>query len=131
MIREGESCRNLQRCPEAEGPALDPCIRGADNNVTGEWILLEEEVERLIEPSFGNPPGDQRPLGKIVGNQWLADTPDRSSLQHGTDPCDHGLQRLARLLRDNGEGILVESRYLVLGDGEDGRVDGVVVLDWK
>ena len=131
MTCQGKSGRNLEGGPETERSSFDSGIRGAHNDMSRKGILFEEKVKGGFQFLLRHTPGDEGSLGKIVGDQGLPDPADRSRLKHGPDACEDGIKGLSRLFGNFGKGILMESGYLILRDGKNGGVNGIVVLDGK
>ena len=74
-------------------------------------------------------PGNERAIGKIGCEQGLPDAPDRARAQHRDDSLEHGLDRQSRSLRNFPKRLAHETGDFVLRNGEDARVDRIVMLD--
>src|SRR5215467_12794543 len=123
MRLERESLRSLYRGPELIIGAGADGISRAEYHVTRKRIALKHPVERLIDLFFGKLPCHQRALGQVSGEQSLADTPDCSRTQHGSNARHHILDTHARAARNLLERFANKSFDLVFRNGENFRVD--------
>ena len=93
--------------------------------MAGKWILAEHVLERGVEPFRRDLPRDERALREAGGEQRLPDAADRSGAQHRRDAFDDDVDVEAGTLRDLPKRIRLKSAQPILGDGQDGRIDGV------
>ena len=94
--------------------------------MAGERVALEHEVERLVQTLLGHLPGDQRALREVRREERLADAAYRPRCEQCPHAFDYGFDGDAGAARDLAEGVSLEALELVLGDGEDGGVYGVI-----
>jgi len=117
--------RHFEGGPKAEVAAADLPVGAAKHDVTAERVLLEKEVEGGVELVRRQLPGDEGPLGQLVGKQGLSHTTNDAGGEHGADAFHDGVKGHAALLRDELEGMLVEALHAVLAHGEDLGVHGI------
>ena len=97
--------------------------------MTGKRVLLRHEVKRGGQRFLRHFPSDERAVRKLGGKQRLPHPADHAGFDHRPDPLDHDLQRHPGFLRDHVERLALETGDEVLGDGQDGCVDGLGVFD--
>ena len=129
MTLQRKAVRHFQRRPEFVFRARRDRISRAQNDVTGKRIALRHPIEGRVDLFRRHFPGDERAIGEIGREQRLPDAPDRARPQHRDDSLEHRLDRQPGALRDLGKRFADEAGDLVLGDGENARVDRVVMLD--
>ncbi len=131
VVLERKSARNLQGRPKFVFGARRDRVGRAQDDVAGERIALGHVIESRVDFLRRDFPGDQRAVGEIRGEERLPDPADGSRSQHRRDPRHHGLDGHTGAARDFLERFAHEALDLVLGDGEDLRVDRIVVFNGK
>ncbi len=97
--------------------------------MTGERIALEHPIERGFDLFLRNLPRYQRALGQVRREQRLPDAADRAGAQHRRDARHDKIDIHSRPARDFFERLADEAFDFVLRNGEDLRVNRVVVFD--
>lgn len=126
---EGFADRNFQGGPEAVSRAGDFGIGRADDDVSGEGILLGHEIEGGVELLLGDFPSDEGSVGEFGGKEGLADAADDSGFEHRLNALEHGFEWHSALFGDDVEGLALKAGDKVFGDRKDLRIDRVVVFD--
>ena len=131
MLLDRIALRHFHRRPEAVVRAGRGRVGRADDDVAGERIVLDHEVERRVELFGRHLPRDERAFGEVRGHQRLPHAADRAGAQHGADALDDGLDVDAGLLGDHADRIAYESLNAILGDRQDPRVDRIGMSNRK
>ena len=126
MLVDREPLRDLHGRPEAILRAGSFGVGRADDDVAGEGVALEHEVERLVQPFLRHLPGNERAVREVGREEGLAHAADSACGQQRADALDDGLDGDAGAGRDLAERVTLEAFELVLGDGEDSGIDRVV-----
>jgi hypothetical protein len=128
VMVQGKSARDFQRRPEFVFRAGRNRIGGTQNDVAGERVALRHEIERRVDPFRRDFPGDERPVGKVSGQQCLPDPADGSRFQHRCNARHHRIDRHAGAPGNFLERFPNEPVDLVFRNGEDLRVGRIVVF---
>ena len=99
--------------------------------MAGKRVALKHPVERAVDLVFGNFPGHECAIGKIGREQRLPDSANRPRAQHRSDPRHDKIDIHLRPTRDLLKRLAHEALNLVLGNGQDLRIDRIVMLDWQ
>ena len=129
VLVEGAAGWHFEGCPEAKLRAGGLLVGGTDDDMSGERILLEHEIERGVQFVFGNAPCDEGTVCEVGCDEGLADAPDSAGVEHGADAFDDGFEGYSGFFGDFEKWFANEALDFVLGDGEDLRVQRVVVFD--
>jgi hypothetical protein len=96
--------------------------------VARKWVGLRHVIEGGVDLLRRYLPGHERAVGQVRGQKGLAHAADCAGFQHRGDARHYGLHRHAGAACDFLEWLAHKALDLVLGDGEDFRVDRVVVF---
>ncbi len=127
MLLDRVALRHFHGRPEAVARALCGGVRGTDDDVAGERVVVEHELERCVELLVRHLPGDERAFRQIRGHERLAHAADRAGAKHDPDALHDRLYVDTRQFRDLAEGIADESGDAILGDRQNLRVDRIGV----
>ncbi len=129
---QGFADRHLERGPQPVAGAGNFRVCRADHHVPGKRVFLRHEIKRRIEFFLRHLPCDERTVGKLGGEQRLADLADPaddSGLDHRPDPLQHRFQRQSGLLGDDLKGKPLEPGDEILGNRQDRGIGRVGVFD--
>lgn len=129
MLDKGVALGDFEGGPEAVLGAGGGGVGGADDDVAGEGVLLEEVIEGAVEAILGNLPGDEGALGEVGGEKGLADTPDGPSAEHGDDALNYCGHIEIGLMGNLGQRVGKKALDAILRNGKDAGVDGVCYMN--
>ena len=125
---QGKPARNFERRPKLVFRAGRHRVGGTQDDVARERVALRHVIESGVDLFRRHLPSYQRTVGEIGSQKRLPHPPNRPGLEHRRDSLHHGFHRHAGTRRNLRKRIPDEPLDLVLGDGEDFRVDGIGML---
>ena len=125
MALHRESLRHLERGPETVNRSRRVAIGRANDDVTGERVLLRHVRKRGIEVVRRHSPRDESPRREIRRHQRLANSPNHTGGQHRPQTLDHDVVGQPCRRRYLRERLGDESGDSILRHGENPRVDRI------